>query len=525
MTLDWLYKLSDWNPQFFREVKGRLKPRTLMFTAIGSLLAQALVLAAFALNLPDGTQTYHHRCTGTPTGYPASPSCIMDGFNNPIVNWQGWWMDVFQALSWTLPFLLLVAGVALLINDLGKEERRGTLNFIRLSPQQSGQILLGKMLGVPIVPLLMVALALPLHLMAAILGHISALEVLGYYLVTIAVGSFFYTASLLYACLTGAQGWAGALLIWISYSFFVQTWYFSRSLQPPLYMPIKQWFYLPIGENLGLTLGFVLTTLGIGTFWLWQAVNRRFRNPSATLLSKRQSYFATLSVECFLVGFCFRTTQAGIRPGDLIILLFLNLLWFGALGAALLPHRQALLDWARYRRERISQGRRFWSRSILSDLTWDEKSPALLAIGFNLLIGSAILTSWILTWNLTPATILRAVLSLVFGSVFILLCAAIAQFLLFLPSPKRAVWATSAVGSLVMIPPIVFSVLGFAGSSDSVLWLFSVFAVYSLEKVSMLEILFSLVSQFSLLGLLTARLSRQLRKAGESESKALLAGA
>jgi hypothetical protein len=197
MTLDWLYKLSDWNPQFFREVKGRLKPRTLMFTAIGSLLAQALVLAAFALNLPDGTQTYHHRCTGTPTGYPASPSCIMDGFNNPIVNWQGWWMDVFQALSWTLPFLLLVAGVALLINDLGKEERRGTLNFIRLSPQQSGQILLGKMLGVPIVPLLMVALAIPLHLVSAILGHISALEVVGYYLVTIAVGSFFYTAALL----------------------------------------------------------------------------------------------------------------------------------------------------------------------------------------------------------------------------------------------------------------------------------------------------------------------------------------
>jgi hypothetical protein len=59
----------------------------------------------------------------------------------------------------------------------------------------------------------------------------------------------------------------------------------------------------------------VLTTLGIGTFWLWQAVNRRFRNPSATLLSKRQSYFATLSVECFLVGFCFRTTQAGFARG------------------------------------------------------------------------------------------------------------------------------------------------------------------------------------------------------------------
>jgi hypothetical protein len=34
----------------------------------------------------------------------------------------------------------------------------------------------------------------------------------------------------------------------------MQTWYFARSLQPPLYMPLEQWFYLPIGENLGLTL-------------------------------------------------------------------------------------------------------------------------------------------------------------------------------------------------------------------------------------------------------------------------------
>ena len=45
---------------------------------------------------------------------------------------------------------LLVMGTYLLIADLSREERRGTLNFIRMSPESAKNILLGKLLGVPI---------------------------------------------------------------------------------------------------------------------------------------------------------------------------------------------------------------------------------------------------------------------------------------------------------------------------------------------------------------------------------------
>ena len=55
-----------------------------------------------------------------------------------------------------------------MINDLAKEEQRGTLNFIRLSPQTEQSILFGKMLGVPSLVYLFIILSIPLHLWSGI---------------------------------------------------------------------------------------------------------------------------------------------------------------------------------------------------------------------------------------------------------------------------------------------------------------------------------------------------------------------
>jgi len=205
--------------------------------------------------------------------------------------------------------------------------------------------------------------------------------------------------------------------------------------------------------------------------------------------------------------------------------LFLNLVWFGLMIAALSPHRQALLDWARFRRERVSQGKRFWSRSILSELFWGEKSPSLLAIGLNLGIAISIMTPWILTWAVTPGKMVQAFASLVLAATFMLICTAIAQILLMMKSPKRAAWATGTVIALIVLPPIGLQILtGGVISQVPVFWMFTAFAFVALDQASALTILFGLVGQLSILTLVTARLSRQLQQAGESESKTLLAG-
>jgi len=522
MTLNWLAKFSDWNPQVFRELKGRLKRRNVLLTILGSLTTQLFVLLYFWIALPTPKTAYspqYNRYCLSSSKVSDLPKCVYDALNNPLINWQRWWFDLFQAISWILPFVLLIAGVYLLIGDLGKEERRGTLNFIRLSPQTSQKILLGKLLGVPAVPYLAVLLALPLHGLAAIAGGASISDILSFYLLTAAVCAFCYTAALLYALMGGGQGWAGAVVIWMSYTFFFQLWQSWTDSNLRL-----QWFYFLMNGNRTTALAFALLTLGSGTYGLWQAVNRRFRNPDVTLLSKRQSYGMTLCLEVWLIGFVFRDLTSYDRPfNDLIWLGFLNLLWFMVLFAALTPQRQMLIDWARYRRERVTSARQFWSRSIVKELVWGEKSPALVAIALNLLIAAVVVVPWILSWQGYSSS-RQGLATLVLGSTFTLLCAAIAQLMMFMKSPKRAVWAASTVAAVVILPPVVLSVLQFSYTEVPLAWLFSIgaFTVFQ-QGVSMTTAFTAFLGHLGILSLLSLRLTRQLKRAGESEMKALLA--
>ncbi|MBD2036441.1 hypothetical protein H6F76_15620 [Leptolyngbya sp. FACHB-321] len=528
MTLNWLHKFSDWNPQVFRELKGRLKHRNVLLTVQGSLITQLFVLLYFWSVLPRPFRPYDHILDPYCTGGESSPfKCLYDSLGNPIVNWQRWWFDVFQAISWILPFVLLVAGVYLLIGDLGKEERRGTLNFIRLSPQTSQKILLGKLLGVPAVPYLAVLLALPLHGLVAIAAGVPISDVLSFYLLTMAVCAFCYTAALLYALLGGVQGWAGAVVIWMSYTLFFQLWHSWASWESSWSNPTLrlQWFYFLINGSRTAALAFALLTLGAGTYGLWQAVNRRFRHPDLTLLSKRQSYGLTLCLEVWLLGFVFRDLTNYHRPFNYLIWLgFCNLLWFMVLVAALTPQRQMLIDWARYRRERVTSARQFWSRSIVKDLLWSEKSPALVAITLNLLITAIVVTPWVLSWSRPNSSPLQGLVTIILGSTFTLICAAIAQLMMFMKSPKRAVWAAGTVAAVVVLPPVALTVLQFSSSEIPLAWLFSIGAFRVFQQGVPLTIAFTaFLGHLGILSLLSLRLTRQLKRAGESETKALLA--
>lgn len=539
-----LLQATEWNPQLFREIKGRLKQRNLILTGGLSLLAQGIILLYFWMVLPSSETKYSRYFQGNDLyGYNQQ---VLDALGNPVINWELWWSDMFQVFSWLLPFAMLMAGVYMLIDDLAKEERRGTLNFIRLSPQTSQNILVGKLLGVPIVPAIAVALAVPLHGLAAMQGGIPASEVLSIYLLTAGACTFFYTAAVFYAFFGGAHSWLGAIMVSLCYMMFFQIYQFSsRSYYPTddyRYLGLGQWFYFWIGRNLAMAVGFALINFAIGTFWLWQSINRRFRNPNLTLVSKKHSYLITLCFEVMMFGFVFRDNSYSYhRPtDDLGILSIFNMLWFSIMIAALTPHRQTLLDWARYRREtqdgQNRWGKQIWNRSLVKDLVWGEKSPAMLAIVINLMIPAVLFAPWILSWAGTsyagkPGTtyILRAIAGLGMLTMFLLVAAALAQLLLFMKSKRRNIFAATILGALIIIPPLFLAVLSSYAYSYSesvkIFWYFTAFGFIPLltEGAAFTTVCFTFLAHLAALTMLTNRMTHLLRKAGESEFKALTA--
>jgi hypothetical protein len=91
-------------------------------------------------------------------------------------------------------------------------------------------------------------------------------------------------------------------------------------------------------------------------------------------------------------------------------------------------------------------------------------------------------------------------------------------------SPKRAVWAAGTVAAVVILPPVMFAILGVSYSKVPLTWLFPFGAFATLQQgVSMTTAFTAFLGHLGILSLLSLRLTRQLKRAGESEMKALLA--
>ncbi|HEY9673741.1 MAG TPA: ABC transporter permease subunit [Waterburya sp.] len=565
MELTVLNQLGEWNPQLFRELKGRLRPRNIVLAVAISLIGQLLLLMNFASQLPvpklnDVNVIGNRYCTGTRQTYPPR-TCLLDGLGGFVINWPLWWKDVFVWLSIIGIFVLLVGGIYMLITDLAKEERRGTLNFLRLSPQSSLSILTGKMLGVPILLYLIGALAFPLHLVAGLSGQISLGLMLGYYAVFGASCCFFYSLALLFGLvgkwLAGFQAWlgSGVLLIFLypmtlmllnsadsTHSPFDWLMLFNPEMVLPYLIGSHSldadsinnsasrfrdllFFYLPVGSSIGSLVGLMVLNYGLWTYGVWQGLKRCFHNPNGTLLGKQQSYWLTAGFEAIILGFAlnpevgsWRSYPKAVFENFQIVLVF-NLVLFLGLLAALLPQRQAMQDWARYRHKMGSSRK----RSVMQDLIWGEKSPGLVAVVLNLAIASSILLPWIVLW--TPSEYkIPSLWGLVVSMSMMLVYAVIAQMMLLMKTPKRAVWATASVGGLIALPPIIFGFLMITPESSPIVWLFSAFPWASLEYATGINVFLAVISQSLAFGLLSLQLKRQLQKAGESSTKALLSG-
>lgn len=551
-------KLGEENAQLFRELKGRLNPRNVALALGISLVAQLLIIMSCRSQLPASLlkQTTSKYCTGSaPEYYHYEYNCIKDITGNWMINWQVWWLQVFIILSLVSTIALLTVGAYMLIGDLSREERNGTLNFIRLSPQSTQNIFLGKILGVPILLYLAAAAIIPLHLWSGLAAEIPLPLILSFDLLLVSCGIFIYSAALLFGLVNswmgGFQSWLGSGIVFGSTLVFsskyitLNGWDLIDIFSPTTILPYLvphaflknirifdttaadrlsdlqnwEWFYFPIGASVVAFILFAIFNYCLWTALIWRSLKRCFRDRNATLLSKRQSYIVTACFSALSMGFALQSFNQGTEGHG--VPLVWNFLLFCGLIASLSPQRQALQDWARYRRE---GGKKRKFHYLMPDLIWGEKSPAVVALDFNLLIVAALFVPAVLLVADGPSKQMQMLLALLLNVGLILICATIAQLMLLMKSRKRALWAAGTVGTVIILPLLTLAFLSAQPYSTAMPFLFTALSFTAVKEATATSICVALLSQFSVLVLLNLRLKQQLLKAGESASKALLKG-
>jgi len=556
-------KIGDWNPQLLRELKGRLKPFPVIIAIVTSLATQLILFLYQLREFPDlDSKTnidindkYCNLANPVKDRYSSWMSCPPNQ-----INMQLWWQDhfgyMFLSLSVIFIFTLLVAGTYLIINDLSQEERKGTLNFIRLSPQSETSIFTGKMLGVPVLVYLVTLTAIPFHILTAINGNIPFGNILCFYLILVASCIFFYSFASLFgifggSILSGFKPWLGSglilLFLWVSmqishsssYHNYIAfgrlfsptdiTHYFFPDLfgyQTPALEKLK-FFNFAVGESFIGVIAIHLANYALWTYWAWQGLKRCFRNPNATIFSKQQSYLIFTCFEVALVGFYISENYKNWNRfyEGMGAFYLCNLFLIVPFFALMLTHRQAIQDWARFRFHGHKNSADSAKKSLLSELLFGEKSPAILAIAINLLIAASAFVLLLSKANIDSpynsdrVTGFLSVL-LVFVSL-VMIYATVAQIMLMLKNSKRTLWAAGTTSALIILPIMILGVLNVYPSSFS--WLFTVGFWFTAKDSTFTMILTAFVCQVMILGLLNWYLIKQVKFAGESATKALFA--
>lgn len=580
-------KIGDWNPQLLRELKGRFKFFHVAIVVVTSLLLQLVVFLYQLREFPSdeyslmGTYCRLHQVYQQQQNrvYQQSNQSKIAEFNDFLsknfcpqneIDLQSWWRDhweyIFLTFSVIFVFTLLVAGTYLLINDLAKEETRGTLNFIRLSPQSETTILTGKLLGVPSLIYLIILVTVPLHLWSGISAEIAFNYILSYYAILAASCTFFYSAALLFGLksrwFSGFQPWlgSGAVFLFLFITLVLASdysnglnnstawfrlfspWDTTRYLFPNVfhryngyYMENWQFFHLPLGKNVVSVVGFHLLNFGLCSYGILQALKRCFRNPQASIINKKQSYLLVAFCQLMMWGFALQFGKDNYRWDEAvgqnyISLALYNLALILILIAVLSPHRQDVQDWARYRHQEVSSHKSVWQ-----DLIWAEKSPALVAIAINLTIVTIPWLVWISVTSVIDANGVRTLLSneidrfkallvIALSISLMMIYATITQLILLLKTPKRSFWAIGTLGAATFLPPMILELIGISSWKHPTVWMFTTFPWAAIEHVGVITVFMALLADLSVLALLNFQLTRQVRLAGESATKALLAG-
>ncbi len=538
-----LDQIGNLNPQLLRELKGRLTWRNILIVGALSIVAQVLVFLWFYGQLP------------TPEAYQYNPYCghmvggeFIQGCTENVsaktfaIDWMLWWQHFAQALHTCIPFVLMLSGTYFLLSDLQNEERQGTLDFVRLSPRSASSILLGKILGVPILVYCAIASLLPLHIfVTSRAGNLSFLP--SFYMMLAAGSYLIFSFTLLFGFFSKStlKRSAQALGVTIFYVLMVgaifvpgyimwnsETVWKTLLTAPILYItsPDSSWFWfsLPISNNTAIAHLFTLLNIAILNGWVWQGLARCFHQPSTTILHKRQSYGLVFYLQSLVLGLSFQTyvskgTDAPQAFGTVLLPIVLNLLIFLPLAAILSPQRQTVMDWARYRHTQSPRS------SLLKDLLFHDHSPAGLAMMVNLAIAGIL---WLgisvfgqeRIWHGTQLSAILVLMSLI----TIALYAAIMQWLVIQKTSKRNFIAIALITILLLIPPAFAALLSSRGLisiplRDIVLLTSPFLWSVSPEVVSPLAVLSALLGQLSFIAGINALIARQVRQIGASEMR------
>ena len=528
------HPIGDLNPQLIREVKGRLTRQSFWLTIGVAILIQIVLLLICQSLLPHEIQLHHHNryCLGDPQGY--HPLCTLDEAGHIRLNLSLWWQDIFRLVTWVIPILWIAGSVYVLIGDWVKERRQGTLNFIQLSPRSNTTILVGKLLGVPILLHLFVLTFLPLHLCSALGGQISPFQLLCFYGVLLGLWGVLGTGALLFASLGGSQPWLGTTLVtlgayplfWmISYGLWGDQWtHWGEELRQSL--SEVSWFDLPVGSHVGLGSLFLLIGCGVAIGGIWWTLTRRFGSVDLTVLSKRSSYLLTACLQLTGMGFFWSTLSAGEAllhfelHEHIVLFWILQIPFWLALIWSLAPQRQAILDWVYYRREQAS----FQPFTLLRDLVWGEKSPLILALGINLGI---VLLLWLSFLLLLPMPAFRKfdqeVLALIAPISLWWIYGVVSQLLL-LPRGYRHWWNIVGLLAMLFVPLFGASFWIHALNRSEGVWVFFVYGAGSayVDRFTLPDTLIGLALPWLLLGVLVGFFITRIRNMGRSETQQIL---
>jgi hypothetical protein len=540
-----LDRIGEYNPQLMRELKSRVSWRNVLVTAFLSILVQGMVLIGQYSKLPvlNKASTYNYSNTEycfqlpyQPGSYDAN-NCKLDAFNNLLINWPKWWGDTAIGISVVMFMGLLAGGVYLLASNFSQEERRGTLDFIRLTPQQAGSIIGGKLAGVPVLVYLATALAFPLQIHAVHQAQLARINVLSWDLLMVSMAMLLYLGAILTTMWFKAQSilLAGVTLC-ITY--------------PLIYLSLM-WYGKGRGEHIswyGLSLGnhvfsYLLFTgmASAGIYWLYQAIRRRYLKPTATVLSKKQSYVWSGMYHVILLGFAIYNygdkggvnfhlpfgLDNGNSASSLIISAF-SFSWLMLLVPLLLPSQQSLVEWSRQRPVSAGKG-----PSLFADLIGQEKSPAMLAVAVNLSIAVAIWLPFSF-WSLISRSgvpsmnpyelnfghmMPKLLLGIGMTTALVIIYSTIAHWCLFWKVNQRHAWTAGIIGGLVFLPVVFGALINVNGNDgNNPAFLFSPFLWTSIRQVPGFVSVGVFLALLAAMVWLNLRLWRVLKKIGRSES-------
>jgi hypothetical protein len=475
MTTAWLNRLGDRNPQLLRELRGRWQGRGIATTLALVVLIQLLIVLFFVQKLPT-VDRWSEYCVNLG---PSPQSTEMPRLlSDCLIDWRGWWRDLFKFLLYAVPYIFYIPGLYVLLTDIGQETQRGTLNFLRLSPRSGQTLLLGKLLGVPILGYFSLLLLLPLHILATLRGEVPLGFLVSFYGSLLAWGGVLFVGAMLIGVkaprsgnanlqglgivVVAAIGLIPGILTWNNATIWQSFDLWGTSVRR------IDWFLIPINQGVLVPHLFLGLNLAIWGYFLWQVLQRAFQHPNATMLSKRQGYFVMGYGALFVFGLTLQSQFPLTEFARAGILSQFGLWLSLGLIAVLSTPRQMILDWLSYRQAAAATGQTGpWRPAALRDWVWGEKSPGITAIGINLLLLASFTLPPLLFLALPVFRDWQVILAVLLSLVLVMNYALLAQLMLLLKTPKRNAWAVGMLALAIFLPPLLALILSIDGGSSS----------------------------------------------------------